>query len=207
MIRIIPRKAWTSTAPGGAPITEGNLDTYQHHTAGPQPKGGAKATRSTEEALIRGTRAYHVGSRDMADIAYSFGVMPSGRIYALRGRRRAGGHTFGHNSSSYGIVCFGNYESQKPPEVMIRSLRGLYSKMLHRGWVAPGRHPTGGHRDVGAQGGGTACPGKHLYARLDDIRRHHPHAHHPHPHSRGRGHHHRHGRHPHAKAAGGHHHD
>jgi hypothetical protein len=130
--------------------------------------------------------------------------MPSGRIYSLRGRKRTGGHTYNFNSISYGVVAFGNFEAEKPSRPMLAGLQKLYARMRHQGWVDGEPHPTKGHCDVGAAGGGTACPGKNLYAFLRWLSVHHPHAHREHPHRIGVHHHHQHS-HPH-KAGTGHHH-
>jgi hypothetical protein len=138
----------------------------------------------------------------MSDIAYSFAVMPSGRQYELRGPGRSGGHTFGHNSDGYGICSFGNYDVVRPPETLVLGIRELFDRIHGRGWLSGSReeHPRKAHRDVGAQGGGTACPGRFLYELMATLRRpvierhhHHPHGPHEgpgHGHRRGRRHHH-----------------
>lgn len=133
------------------------------------PEGGRNATQNTEEALIRATRAFHISGRGMSDIAYNYGFMPSGRVYVLRGFR-SGGHTFGHNDSSLAFVGFGNYETAKVPEDMERVLPKAAKRLVTKRRLTK-NFDLRGHRDVGAAGGGTACPGKNLYALIPGIRK------------------------------------
>jgi hypothetical protein len=167
--KFIPRKAWTNEPPGGDPFNSPKGELYQHHTAGPMPEGGRKATPEVERALIRATRAFHVGSRGMSDIAYSYLFMPSGRAYVGRGFR-SGGHTFNHNSVSLALCAFGNYSIAKPSEEMQKSIVKAAKKLRKKKRLTK-NFVFRGHRDVGAEGGGTACPGNFLYAMLPAFRR------------------------------------
>lgn len=157
----ISRKQWTDQPPGGEAFHGPKRFYFLHHTAGPQPEGGRRASKTTEEALIRATRLFHVNGRGFSDIAYSFGVMPSGRAYVLRGNR-TGGHTYGWNDRSLAIVGFGNYETAKVSEEMERAVKQSRKRLRKKRWLSR-FHKFMGHRDVGAIGGGTACPGKNLY--------------------------------------------
>lgn len=143
----------------------------------------------------------------MVALAYSFLVFPSGRVFVGRGWRAAGGHTYSYklgnfNHKSYGICFAGNFEEQKPTKAALDSVRALIALGKTKGYIKQDAKILG-HRDVGAMGGGTACPGKNLYSRLSFFRIHPRHEHaHSHPHLLDGHHHHRgkgHRIHPHRK--------
>lgn len=104
--------------------------------------------------------------RGFVDISYSYGVHPTGVILEGRGDR-VGAHTAGRNSTSYGVVLIGNYENQVPPEIQIDAVRWLIKALKDRGGLPMQTFPSGGHRDLMA----TACPGRHAYIRIADMRR------------------------------------
>jgi hypothetical protein len=166
--RIISRRAWTSTKPGGEPLDPPIDTVLLHHDAGPWPEGGRNARRGVEEALLRGIRDFHVNGRGMSDIAYNFAQMPSGRRYALRGIR-TGGHTFGYNSK-LAIVFIGNYEIAKPTKDSIEGASFILRSLRKRKKITRAFSFLG-HREVGAQGGGTACPGRNLFEKKGEIKR------------------------------------
>lgn len=165
--RPIGRSAWTSSGPGGGPISTPVPHSILHNTAGAQPL--PNASRAQEEAMIRGTRDFHMNSRGMSDIAYNYAAFPSGRGYELRGVR-TGGHTACCNSTGLAVVAFGNYDQHEPNEDLLQVIRSLWAYLLGRGAIPPraAGHPEWGHRD--APGAATSCPGSKLYARMDDLR-------------------------------------
>lgn len=169
MKRPLARSAWTSTQAGGVPFTGPVSDLFIHHTAGAVPLGGVSATRDVEAATIRATREDHIKNRGFSDIAYSYGFMPSGRVYELRGHR-TGGHTFCCNSTSIAFVFFGSSDTVGSPAVDT-AVRLMHEERLRQ--IEVGNltrdHRIRGHRDVGAQSGPTACPGDALYTRLAEI--------------------------------------
>jgi hypothetical protein len=166
--KIIGRRRWTSTQPGGVPLKLPVPYTILHHSV--TATLSKKATIEQEAAELRKIREFHIkptsqGGRGMSDIAYCYGVFPSGRVYRLRGNN-TGGHTLGYNERAIGICAIGNYESAKPTDEMVESIRRLSRRLRRRRIVKPRQHPTYGHREVGS----TACPGKFLFARLDEMR-------------------------------------
>jgi len=168
--KIIGRRKWTSTQPGGVPLVLPTKYTVLHHSVTGAP--GKKATVEQEAAALQSIRDYHVkpvsaGGRGMSDIAYCYAVFPSGRCYRLRGNR-TGGHTLGMNEESIGICTIGNYESTKPTDEMVESIRKLCRRLRRRRIVKPRQHPTFGHKET--PGAATACPGKFLMARLPEMR-------------------------------------
>lgn len=103
------------------------------------------------------------------DVPYNFVVYLGATIFVCEGRGwdRTGAHTPGHNTTAIGVAFAGNFETD-PPEGLSEMLREVAS-WLHvewkRGFGGQG-FEIFGHRDTKA----TACPGKHLYDRLDALR-------------------------------------
>jgi len=104
-------------------------------------------------------------TRGWSDIAYSFLVDDDGTVYEGRGAGVAGSHTAGDNSSSHAICAMGNFDMRRPPRALVESIARLAANGRAQGWWG---EITGGHRD--AKDAQTACPGRHLYAAIPDIR-------------------------------------
>ena len=141
--------------------------------------------------LIRGMYRYHTHNLGWSDIGYNFLVDRFGRTWVGRagGPRRPvrGAHTLGLNGTSCGVSVIGNFETAKPRDEVLGAIARLAAWKLDR----YGRNPRGrirvksegsdnvaagdvvrlpvidGHRDTND----TACPGRHLYAALPEIRR------------------------------------
>ena len=159
---------------------------HVHHTV-----TGNDYSRRETPALIRGMYYYHTHTLGWSDIGYNFLVDRFGRIWEGRagGPAKAvrGAHTLGFNATSVGISVIGNFEQVKPGAATLRAVAqvaawklSLYGrdplgtiKVLSEGSDKFPRNRTvtlpviDGHRDTND----TACPGRHLYARLDDVRR------------------------------------
>lgn len=170
MFKII--KKWGRDLPRRKePMPRGVKDVFIHHTVTNEPPKGA--TLEADAAHTRLVETIGIG-QGHGGISYSFGVPKSGRAFEGQGWGRIGAHTYGWNSISYGIVLYGNYMLDKPTDEQIEAV----VKIIRQGqrWRPAGRFIAKdvrirGHRDVGAQGGGTACPGDKLYAMLPEIRR------------------------------------
>jgi hypothetical protein len=131
-------------------------------------------------AIIRGIYAYHTQSRGWSDIGYNFLVDRFGRIWEGRyggvDKPVVGAHTLNYNESSFAMSAIGNFETVQPASVMVDAYGRLFAwKLALHGvnaastkQVVNGRtfQAINGHRDAGS----TACPGKHLYAKLPQIR-------------------------------------
>ena len=148
-------------------------------------------TRGSVPAMLRSIQAYHMDANGWNDIAYNFAVDRFGQVWEARAggidRAIVGGHAYGFNTESTGVVVLGDYGSAAPSGAAVDAVeRVLAWKMaLHQtpttGTVtyrpSVGTHfgPEGtavrvqrisGHRDVRQ----TSCPGASLYARLPSIR-------------------------------------
>jgi hypothetical protein len=159
---------------------------HVHHTV-----NGNGYSRADVPGIIRGIYRYHTKNLGWSDIGYNFLVDRFGRIWVGRagGPARAvrGAHTLGFNSTSTGVAMIGNSDTRRQDRVVETAIVQLAAWKLHR----YGRNPNGtvrvyshgsdrfppgrmvrlpvidGHRDTNE----TACPGRHLYARLPNIRR------------------------------------
>ena len=168
-MKLLARSGWTSTAPGGVPLSGPVGDLFIHHTAGGLPKEGVNASPAVEAALIRAVREDHINGRGFSDIAYCYAFMPSGRSYVLRGHR-TGGHTFGHNETSIAFVFCGTADAS-PKEALDNVVAAMREERVRQ--VKLGNltrdHRIRGHSDVGAREGPTECPGTTLFKRLSEI--------------------------------------
>lgn len=135
-------------------------EVWIHHTAAPF----STTEPLFERSEMRQTQKFHQETRGWNDIAYSFVVFPSGRVYEGRGWGVVGGHTEGYNSRSHGICFAGNFETQHPTVEALEAARALIHEGVQRGYVSR-PFKLGGHRDTKA----TACPGKNLYPLVSSL--------------------------------------
>lgn len=155
MTVIIGRSSWGAPPAHLPAITLPSERLWLHHTAAENhgPEG------------VRAIRRYHIEGRGYSDIAYNFLVDRDGTIYEGRGAGKIGAHTRGDNQHSHAISAMGNYDVQPPTRALIAGIADLVVYGRLQGWW---HTLTGGHRDAPAAS--TACPGRHLYAAIPDIR-------------------------------------
>lgn len=139
---------------------------WLHHSAGALDAGGNGVWWDD----VLGIQEFHMrpvaqGGRGWSDIAYSF-LIGGGLIFEGRGVGIAGGHTAGHNRISHAICLIGNYELMEPTDEDLDAAAWLIGHGRRQGWWG---ELTGPHRD--ASGASTACCGRHLIARIPDLRR------------------------------------
>jgi hypothetical protein len=157
-----------SRASWGARFDDGDLtltgpahDVFLHHSVTVQL--AATASIAAEREQMRSIEG--VGeSRFGTGISYNVVVFPSGRPYAGVSWNRRGTHTGGRNSTARSICLAGNYDIYLPTNAQIATARRIYHGGKGRLWRADA--DIYGHRDVKS----TACPGRHAYDRLGDIR-------------------------------------
>lgn len=152
-----------------------------HHTAGWYGAPlSARATEAQERAQVDALARDHQGRFGIGP-GYHYLAFPSGRLY-LAGRldtQRA--HTKGRNPAgrvawnieAIGICAFGNFEVDTPPAALLDALRAAVEEARRFAGAAVAVHPHGRTPSVDSAGGvvaqATACPGKHLLTRLDDL--------------------------------------
>jgi N-acetylmuramoyl-L-alanine amidase len=162
---ITPRSIWGARQPKHTnPLLKNRPDVFIHHTAGPRP------SIAGELGEARKHQDLHMDIKGWYDIAYSFIITPSGRILEGRGFGIRPGATRRENTTSYAI-CFQGYfhptVNEQPSEIALDACVWLIGQLKDGGWV---RNDVNiwGHRN--SRHARTACPGDHLYARLEDIR-------------------------------------
>lgn len=101
------------------------------------------------------------------DVPYSWVVFQhqnDGDCYLAEGRGpgRTGAHTYGYNSSRYGVAVVGNYQNAFPTQGIIDGIN--YVGFNYCPWADA---TTLGHRDFPQNA--TACPGNNLENRLDEL--------------------------------------
>ena len=148
-MKYVTRTEWHHRGPLGVPLKRENIrGVWLHHTV----------TKPTDDPAYDARGINNIGIARFGMLSYSWLVHPDGTVLEGQGDTR-GAHTAKQNSTSLGVACIGNYEKDEPTAAMLKAvadlLRHLDLPLL------------GGHRDVKA----TACPGRHLYARIPDLQR------------------------------------
>lgn len=157
-VRIIPRREWGARPPSGGRTRHSPREVVIHHTV--YPTLSKSASPAQEKARMRTIQDLHQKTNGWLDFAYHLCIFPSGRVYRGRPLRTIGSHVANNNTGRVGIVFDGNFETGQPSENAMRSLRYL---LRHHDVLK--RLPVKGHRDFG----GTACPGKNLYAKIHNL--------------------------------------
>jgi hypothetical protein len=109
-----------------------------------------------------------------ADLEYTYVVDTDGAAYMSRGPAHntaaTGGETAGqsNNSRSHAICCMGNFEHDLPTDAMLDTVAALVADLFAGGWQRQA-YIDGPHQD--APGNATACCGRNLIARIDDLNR------------------------------------
>lgn len=161
-VKIESRKQW------GARFQDGDLNltslavgVFVHHSVTAQLS--ENATPDEERAQMRAIES--IGqSRFRTGISYNVIVFPSGRAYQGVSFNRRGTHTGGLNSSVRSICFAGNYEVNKPTAAQLATAAAIFAEGKGKWWKSDAYLK--GHRDQKS----TACPGKNVYSRLNEIR-------------------------------------
>jgi hypothetical protein len=160
-VPIHPRSFW------GARHNDGDLtlsglagEVFAHHSVTAQLSPSASVAAECEQ--MRALES--VGeSRFGTGISYNVVIFPSGRAYQGVSFNRRGTHTGGRNSTARSICFAGNYETNRPTPAQLATAAEIYREGKGRWWTTGAR--LRGHRDVSQ----TACPGRHVYDRIDDM--------------------------------------
>ena len=185
---VYPRAAWAAGLPARRAIPDEDDARFLlvHHTATPIYPQSIRRT-------LRGIYSFHTRTKGWPDICYQFMVAHNGTVWEARSgsiERAVQADATGGNQGFAQLVCMiGNYQVSRPTRASITSLVRVLAWLAERDGIdtAPGatatfvsrgsnRWPAGrtvttstinGHRSMSA----TACPGRHLLARLPEIRR------------------------------------
>ena len=111
---------------------------------------------------------FHQETNGWAGIGYHYVIRKDGTIEQGRRPQMVGAHSYHHNMNSVGICVAGNFELAKPNRAQMDSLKLLTAWLCQKYKLNPMKSGViVGHRDFND----TACPGKNLYSKLDEIRR------------------------------------
>jgi N-acetylmuramoyl-L-alanine amidase len=164
-LRFIKRQEWGAEPPRSTSrMREPGANFYIHHTVTP-----SSDDLDEQKQAVRGLQSGAFG-KGHNDIDYSFVLFNNGTVFEGRGWGVVGGHTFDHNSDGHGAAAVGNFMEMKPSDDLIAAYIALILQGKDHDHVTETAHILG-HRDVGAEGGSTQCPGDKLFARLRDVRR------------------------------------
>lgn len=163
MIKIIPRKEWT-TGRTGSNGTYGKVTAVTCHW----PADGVKTHSSSishVKKVLQGYRRFHVNSRGWIDIGYNFAIDPAGRVWELRGMRNVGAHAASKanpraNTTRVGVLFIVGSD-QQVTDKMWDAFLGLRAAILK---VHPSATKIEGHQQV--PGAATSCPGPAVMARV-----------------------------------------
>ncbi|MDR1393704.1 MAG: FG-GAP-like repeat-containing protein [Bifidobacteriaceae bacterium] len=184
---IQPRSSWGAKAadysgntPAGSPIIAPRLNgAIIHHQA-----GSNNYTEEQVPGIIRSIQSWHMDANHWDDIGYNFLVDKYGGLW--EGRQGGitsnvvGAHATDFNTGSTGVCFLGDMDAAEPSQealdqagklvawrLSLAGLTDLHGKTTYPKDPKQALKPVvAGHRDVNA----TACPGKYLYAKLDQIR-------------------------------------
>jgi hypothetical protein len=157
-VNIITRAEWgarppTRTTALSTPVRE----IWIHHGAG-------SSANPIEQ--WRGYQAFHMGTRGWSDIAYNFGIGRGGEILEGRGAARVGGGTGSpQDQRSYSVCFVGNFEVEQPTQAALDACAELLAALIDDG-VLTRDFTIHGDREKNS----TACPGRNLYPRIQQIR-------------------------------------
>jgi len=162
MVQIATRASWGARfRDGDANLTGLATEIFIHHTV--TTTLPATATVAQEQEQMRHLES--IGqNRFGTGISYNVIIFPSGRAYQGVSWNRRGAHTSGRNSTARSICFAGNFETHQPTTPAIATAAEIVKYGRGRWWTTTA--PVRPHSAVSA----TACPGKNVRARLNDIR-------------------------------------
>lgn len=167
-VPIATRASWGARRADGEVTLSGMAaEVFAHHTVTAQlPEN---ATAEQERAQMRvlediGHSRFTRPGVPNAGISYNVLIFPSGRAYQGVSWQRRGTHTDARNSTVRSICFVGNYDVHQPTPAQLATAAAIFAEGRGKWWVASA--PLRGHRDIKS----TACPGRHVYARLGQIR-------------------------------------
>lgn len=139
-------------------------------------EGMGIAEEASIEAIkdeLRTLQKSHKNHRGWADIGYHYIIDYSGRVWQGRPLKYQGAHAGNGaaNKGNIGIVLMGNFELQKPTTRQLDALRGLVDFLMAEYSIPVSRLHSHCEISMHYGLGYTDCPGKHLQAEVDVMRR------------------------------------
>jgi hypothetical protein len=163
---VMPRNKWArgSLNPAQAnKMTPCRFITIHHD--GMTPFYGTNAGQVAIQ--IEKIRAMHVGNNRWADIGYHYVVDRSGRAWEARPITYQGAHVKDENAGNIGVLCLGNFQSQRPTQQQLNGLRVLLLTLSTRHRISSKNILT--HQEWPSAA--TLCPGVNLQREIEGMRR------------------------------------
>jgi MYXO-CTERM domain-containing protein len=163
-----PRSAWGARATRCTDRNTTKTRMAIHHTV--------TAAMGDPTGILRSIQSYHMDSNGWCDVGYHFLVSLDGRVWEGRELDFLGTHVANNNTNNIGVSFMGCFHTSScsslppnvPPDAMVDGAARVVAELGRLYGITPNATTVLGHRDH--PGASTACPGDHLYARLDDIR-------------------------------------
>ena len=166
---IMSRLGWRAAPRRGSNTPHSPRRVTVHHTQGKQAMTEAETAQA-----VKNIQHYHMvgrareGKEAFDDIGYHFLVAGDGRVIEGRRAEYLGAHAGGANNDNIGVAMMGDFNKVRPTNAQIESLTRLvtflsvkYKKDPNaKGFLEAHQHYTN-----------TDCPGTHLMAMLDSLRR------------------------------------
>ena len=104
-------------------------------------------------------------ARGWSCIGYHYVIRKDGTVEEGRPHWTVGAHAYGHNGHTIGIHVCGNFEIGEPTDAQIESTAMLLANLCTDYGLPIDRDHIVGHRELMS----TACPGRNLFAQMDEI--------------------------------------
>lgn len=157
-LNVVTREEWGAREPRWEPPAwRAPCDNVWVHHAAVEGSDDADEMRQHQD--------FHQLTKGWSDIFYNLAIPdpnPDRLVFEGRGLFRTA-----EDVDWAEILVMGNFEVDKPSEGTLDVLATVLRYGIDVGWW---RNNIAGHRDKPGDQGETRCPGRHLYARLPDVR-------------------------------------
>ena len=168
-LAILPRSAFTRTAPTAAMMPMSSIERLTIHHSG-FPQAWTVDDQGLTAEHLEFIRRFHTDAppagRGWADIGYHFAVDRAGRVWQARSLLHQGAHVRNHNQHNIGIVVLGNFDRQSPTADQVHGLTDLVTYL--RCIYAMAQTEIWTHRELADEP--TSCPGEALMAQVRAFR-------------------------------------
>lgn len=106
--------------------------------------------------------------RGFREIGYHKVIGAKGVLYQGRSESKSGAHAKGANTGSLGVCVTGNFESESPDTEQIETLTTVLFQWCKQHGLS--EYQIYGHYNTPGCTTATACPGKNLIAKLNEIK-------------------------------------
>ncbi len=168
---VLARSSWTNARPNYRGMDKHTKPLHcitVHHDGLDFEKHAFTSTRSSAaKARLLLYHGGHVNHNGWADIGYHFAIDRAGQVWECRPLAYQGAHVRGRNDGNVGILVMGNFDVQRPSSAQVRALSGHVNALC----LSFGIKRNAVHTHKEWKGAKTACPGKHLQAQVNTLRR------------------------------------